>query len=42
MRGQLESDPVSDPVLAGSERLTAWVEDLCAVSPVVILFDDLH
>jgi DNA-binding CsgD family transcriptional regulator len=33
---------VADSVVAASERLTAWVEDLSAGSPVMLVFDDLH
>ncbi len=41
MRGQGEMG-VADSVVAGSEQLIAWFEDLCAASPVVLVFDDLH
>jgi DNA-binding CsgD family transcriptional regulator/tetratricopeptide (TPR) repeat protein len=43
LRGQLDGGGgVADSVVAASERLIAWVEDLAAASPVVVVFDDLH
>jgi DNA-binding NarL/FixJ family response regulator len=43
LRGGLEDDGgVADSVVAASERLTGWVEDLSAISPVMLVFDDLH
>ena len=43
LRGGLDDGGgVADSVVAASERLTAWVEDLSAGSPVMLVFDDLH
>ena len=43
LRGRLDDGGgVADSVVAASERLTAWVEDLSAGSPVMLVFDDLH
>ncbi len=43
LRGGLDDGGrVADSVVAASERLTAWLEELSAVSPVVLVFDDLH
>ena len=43
LRGGLDDGGgVADSVVAASERLTAWVEDLSAGLPVVLVFDDLH
>jgi DNA-binding CsgD family transcriptional regulator len=43
LRGGLDDGGgVADSVVAASERLTAWVEDLSASLPVVLVFDDLH
>jgi DNA-binding SARP family transcriptional activator/DNA-binding CsgD family transcriptional regulator len=43
LRGRLDDGAgVADSVVAASERLTAWLEDLSARLPVVLVFDDLH
>jgi DNA-binding CsgD family transcriptional regulator len=43
LRGGLDDGgAVADSVAAASDRLTAWVEDLSARSPVMLVFDDLH
>jgi predicted ATPase len=43
LRGGLDDGSgVADSVVAASERLTAWLEDLSAASPVMLVFDDLH
>jgi DNA-binding SARP family transcriptional activator len=43
LRGGLDDGRgVADSVVAASERLTAWLEDLSARLPVVLVFDDLH
>ncbi|SFR00119.1 regulatory protein, luxR family [Lentzea waywayandensis] len=41
MRGRGEVG-VADLVIAGTEQLICWIEDVCAASPVVLMFDDLH
>ncbi len=43
LRGRLDDGGgVADSVVAASERLTGWVEELSAGLPVVLVFDDLH
>ena len=43
LRGGLnEGGGVADSVVAASERVTAWLEELSAAAPVVLVFDDLH
>ncbi len=43
LRGGLDDGGgVADSVVAASERLTAWLEELSAGLPVVLVFDDLH
>ncbi|SFR00088.1 AAA ATPase domain-containing protein [Lentzea waywayandensis] len=36
------SATVADAVLAASRQLPAWVDDLCSVSPLVLILDDPH
>ncbi|MFS8097971.1 DUF2791 family P-loop domain-containing protein [Lentzea alba] len=33
---------IVDPVLAASDQLIDWIDDLCSTTPVVLVLDDLH